>query len=300
MQKWDYECAIIGGGPGGLVSALYLRRFRRACILFNSGRPRASWGPNIQNLIGYDEGVSGRLLLRRLDRQLDQIGGLDRCNSEAYVTRLKTGFQIHSASGLSVYARTVILSTGIEDIHPKVENLIQLREAGLLKYCSICDGFEIRDKQVAVLAQNNYGIQRALFIGHWTHNIIVIIPEKLRLAPQRIREIREIQASVLRCKSIKMEVAEKGQGLWIQANQQRPFLCSVAYVELGCHVKDTAFAALKNLKRTREGYLITTTEQRTSVPGLFAVGDCVNLLGQISVAAGQAAVAATTIHNNLL
>ncbi|MBI3542811.1 MAG: NAD(P)/FAD-dependent oxidoreductase, partial [Deltaproteobacteria bacterium] len=49
-----------------------------------------------------------------------------------------------------------------------------------------------------------------------------------------------------------------------------------------------------------QGFLVTTTEQRTSVGGLFAVGDCVNLLGQISVAAGQAAVAATTIHNDLL
>ncbi|MEO5971678.1 MAG: NAD(P)/FAD-dependent oxidoreductase [Bdellovibrionia bacterium] len=295
-----YDCAIIGGGPGGLVSALYLRRFRRRCILFNSGRPRVSWGPSIRNLIGYYEGIPGRILLNRLNRQLDEVGGLDRCESQARVTRLNPGFQIETSSGQSVRAKTVVLATGIEDVHPEIENLVQLREAGLLKYCSICDGFEMRERAIAVLAKDDYGIQKAMFLENWTRNIKIIIPTDMKLAPQRIREIRKTRAILLRCASIKMEIAGNNEGLWIQVNQKRPFLCSVAYVELGCRVNNEAFASLKKLRKTREGYLVTTTEQRTSIPGLFAVGDCVNLLGQISVASGQAAVAATTIHNDLL
>ena len=73
-----------------------------------------------------------------------------------------------------------------------------------------------------------------------------------------------------------------------------------AYVELGCTVNDSAWGHLRGLRRSPDGFLNTTMEQRTNIPGLFAVGDCVNLLGQISVAAGQAAVAATIIHNDLL
>ncbi len=64
-------------------------------------------------------------------------------------------------------------------------------------------------------------------------------------------------------------------------------------------MNDGAFRDLKGLKRTDEGYLVTGPHQELSVPGLFAVGDCVEGLAQIGVAAGQAAVAATTIHREL-
>ncbi len=198
----------------------------------------------------------------------------------------------------------MILATGIHDVHPKVDNLIDLRRRGLLKYCSICDGYEVRDRPVAVLAQDDFGIQKALFIGHWTPHIRIYVPKDMKLAPQRVREIRALGAKVIRCDTLTMEPIESSTGgspgLCVRADGRKPFACSVAYVELGSRVNDSAFKGLKKLRRSKEGFLITTTEQRTSIPGLFAVGACVNLLGQVSVAAGQAAVAATTIHNDLL
>jgi thioredoxin reductase (NADPH) len=300
-DAWDYDCAVIGGGPGGLVAALYLRRFRRRAVLFNHGRPRAWWGPRIHNLVGYHRGISGKLLLRRLERQLDQVGGLARNESEARVHPVRGGFEVRGASGVVTRARKVVLATGIEDAQPELENLAELRALGLLKYCSICDGYEIREQPIAVLARDDFGIQKALFLACWTRDIRVLVPPSLRLAPQRVREIREARARVMRCTRLRLRPAKGlGGGVWVRADRHRPFLASVAYVELGCRVRDEAFAHLRKLRRTRDGFLVTTTEQRTSVPGLFAVGDCVNLLGQVSVAAGQAAVAATTLHNDLL
>ncbi|MBC7692591.1 MAG: FAD-binding protein [Methylotenera sp.] len=57
---WDFDCAVIGGGPGGLVSALSLKRFRRKVILLNSGKPRAAWIPKAHNLMGFPGGISGK------------------------------------------------------------------------------------------------------------------------------------------------------------------------------------------------------------------------------------------------
>jgi thioredoxin reductase (NADPH) len=169
-----------------------------------------------------------------------------------------------------------------------------------LKYCSICDGFEVREKPVVVLARDDFGIQKALFLACWTKNARILVPKDFRPAPQRIREIREAGMRLLPTEKFSFEPCADGKAILVRADKRKPFVCSVAYVELGCQVNDDAFRDLRGLRRAKSGFLITTQEQRTSIPGLFAVGDCVNLLGQISVAAGQAAVAATTIHNDLL
>jgi thioredoxin reductase (NADPH) len=298
----EVDCAIIGGGPGGLISALYLKRFKRSVVMINSGKPRASWGHKVNNLIGYHEGISGRTLLARITKQLLKVGDVERIEGEAKIMRLRRndGFEVLISTGKTVRARKVILATGIEDEHPKLTNLDRLRKLGLLKYCSICDGYEQRNRPVIVIAKNDSGIEKAFFIANWTKNITVIVPSDFKLAPRRISELKSIHAKMIKCDVLTVTPSQDLKNIWVSADLNPKFLASVAYVELGCKVRDTAFGHLKALRRSKEGFIIATTEQRTSIPGLFAVGDCVNLLGQISVAAGQAAVAATTIHNDLL
>ncbi len=298
-RTWDYDCAVIGGGPGGLVSSLYLKRFKRKVILINQGVPRASWIPKTHNLIGFDQGISGRNLLRRLHRHVDQVG-VDKISCLGEVKRYRDGFQVLLDEKQKLTAKKVILATGIDDVHPTLENVFELRALGLLRYCSICDAYEYQGCPVIALAKDDSGVQKALFIRQWTKDICLVIPKDLNLAPQRIRQLRSVRAKVVRTDVFELEPSRKPPGVWLHVPGKRPIYGRVAYVELGCQVKDTAFGSIKNLRKSKDGFLIATSEQRLSVPGLFAVGDCVNLLGQISVAAGQAAVAATTIHNDLL
>src|SRR5215213_9834998 len=89
----DFECVIIGGGPGGLVSALYLKRFQRSVALVQAGKSRAAWIPRTHNLIGYDRGISGSLLLARLRRQLSKLG-LDEFQTEGKVYPINGHFKI--------------------------------------------------------------------------------------------------------------------------------------------------------------------------------------------------------------
>ena len=72
-----------------------------------------------------------------------------------------------------------------------------------------------------------------------------------------------------------------------------------AYVSLGVKIRDSAFGHLKSLKRTQSGFILVDSLQRTSIAGAYAVGDCVNDLFQVSVAAWHAAIAATDVHNSL-
>jgi len=88
-------------------------------------------------------------------------------------------------------------------------------------------------------------------------------------------------------------------GLRIRLHGKPDLFFKIAYVALGTVVEDSAFGHLAKLKRTREGFLQVSTHQETSIPGLYAVGDCVHGLSQVSVAIGQAAVAACHINNSI-
>lgn len=284
-----------------MVSALYLRRFQRKVVLIHSGKPRAAWIPRTHNLIGYEHGISGAELLQRLRRQVTRLG-LEWVKGEATVNRSADGkiFEIDVDSKKTFRAKTVILAAGVKDYQPQIENLLDLREAGLLRYCSICDAYEFRQKPLCVLAQDEEGIDRALFIHYWSRDVTILLPEGYRLAEKRKRELREAGVRVIFHRRLEMSQARTPKGLHVLINGETCIYFRVAYIELGCSVNDSAFATLQGLARTPDGFLITDSEQRLSIPGMFAVGDCVNQLGQISVAAGQAAIAATTIHNDLL
>lgn len=82
-------------------------------------------------------------------------------------------------------------------------------------------------------------------------------------------------------------------------DQPKPIAVDVAYVALGVDFSEKTIQHLRRLKRTKDGFIVTKSHQETSIPGLYAVGDCVSALAQISVAIGQAALAATRIHNHL-
>lgn len=296
-MKFDFECAVIGGGPGGLVSSLYLARFKRSVVMINAGKPRVAWIPKTRNLSGYPKGISGQNLLRRMHRQISKYP-IELWPAEVQVTKKDDGFIVASAQA-QIRVPKVILATGIEDIQPNVQNLDTLRTRGFLRYCPVCDAYDYRNQRLTVLAQDDDGLQRALFLRRFTAHLRVVIPPDLNLGPQRIRSLKLAQVKVSQGILSGIEIARGRKGVWITLPDQRPIFSDAIYVELGSRVREFSFSKLKKLRRTKDGFLITTQEQRTSIPGLYAVGDCVNLLGQISVAAGQAAVATTTIHDEL-
>src|SRR3712207_4288284 len=67
------DCAVIGGGPGGLTAAIYLARFNRNVLVFDAGKPRACWSPWNRNYPGFPEGISGAELVARFKQQAEEF-----------------------------------------------------------------------------------------------------------------------------------------------------------------------------------------------------------------------------------
>lgn len=291
-----FECAVIGGGPGGLLATLYLRRYKRSVLLVQHGEPRAKWIPKIRNLVGHTEGLTGPELMQRLQRQAMRMRP-NLVKGEARVERLGRRFLVR-VEGNAFEADKVILATGMEDVQPPFANFAQLRARALLAYCPICDGLEHCDDTVGLLVRDNSGLDKMRFLAKFCPDLHILLTEKFRISAKHRREMEKLGARCYEFPLLGLE-ADGRRALLAHFRGRRPLRLRLAYVELGARVRDEAFRELRGLRKTKQGFLMVSYHQETSIPGLFAVGDCVNALAQVSVAAGQAAIAATRVHNDL-
>ncbi len=137
-----YDCLIVGGGPAGLTAAIYLARYRRRVLVVDSGQSRAAWIPKTHNYPGFEDGISGKALLSKLREQAEEYGA-EFQNAE--VTSLKNegdGFAA-IAEGKTIRAKRVIMATGIVDETPELPGLHEAVYEGALRFCPICDGYEV-------------------------------------------------------------------------------------------------------------------------------------------------------------
>ena len=171
-------------------------------------------------------------------------------------------------------APTVLLATGVVDRMPKVAGLKDAVRRSLVRMCPICDAYEAIDKRIAVLGDGGLAEREAAFLGAYSQQVTVIDAKAARR---------------LSFTETAIEWAEP-------RGPSRTF--DHLYLALGCEPQ-SALATSCGAKRDREGNLVVDLHQMTSVDGLFAAGDVVRGLNQIAVAVGEAAIAATAIHNRL-
>ncbi len=292
-----HDCVIIGGGPAGLTAAIYLARFHLDIALFDSGASRAALIPCTHNHAGFPGGISGKELLARMREQAASFGVRSH---EATVTAIDAHddtFTVRTDS-FAVEARTVLLATGVVNHRPKMDPALHDKAlaAGLLRYCPICDGYEVTDKNVGVIGTGTHGMREALFLRGYTKEVTLIAPEAEHMLDDECAAALD-RAGVSRVDGPCGAYAiENGQFAFDTARGRMAF--DSVYPALGSQIR-SELALAAGARGTDDGCIVTDEHQRTTFPGLFAAGDVVKGLDQISHAMGQAGVAATTIRNEL-
>jgi thioredoxin reductase (NADPH) len=299
MDEPILDCLIVGGGPAGLTAAIYLARFHLDILIVDGGKSRASWIPCTRNVSGFPDGIGGTELLRRMREQAGKYGA--RCESE-FVTKLErdgnTGLFTATWGSGCRQARAVLLATGVTNRRPPMDEKLHddALARGLIRYCPICDGYEVTDKKVGVIGSDHHGVVEALFLRSYTADLTLIAPDKsMRLKAQDQQKLK--QAGIDCVNGPTQAVAISEDFIVVETAEGTHAFDSI-YPALGSDTH-TQLAEQVEARLGADGCIAVDLHQRTSVAGLFAAGDVVIGLDQISHAMGQGGVAATLIRNDL-
>lgn len=291
------DCIIIGAGPAGLTAAIYLARFHLRIRLFDSGSSRAATIPRSHNHAGYPDGVPGLDLLLLMRRQAEGFGAVREEAEVKAIEPVDGGFVVHTTAG-EASARTVLLATGVVNNRPEMPREVHddALARGLLRYCPICDGYEVTDKRVGVIGTGDHGMREALFLRGYTRDVTLIAPGAAHDLDDACRAKLD-EAGIAHLDGPCTPITIDGDTIRVDTPGGPQRFDSI-YPALGSIIR-SELAVAAGAKASADGCLEVDDHQRTSVPGLFAAGDVVKGLDQISHAMGEAGVAATTIRNLL-
>jgi thioredoxin reductase (NADPH) len=181
-------------------------------------------------------------------------------------------------------ARTVLLATGIVDAMPAMPGLEEAIARNVVRLCAVCDGYEASDERIAVYAPVDEAIRHAA------------VPSEAGVpSPECAALARAAGVAVL---APAASLRHDGRCCVFELEDGSRHRFDTVYPVLGGSVQSQLATAL-GAAVDEEGALRVDAHLQTTVDGLYAIGDVVSALNQISVAVGHAAIAATAVHNRL-
>jgi thioredoxin reductase (NADPH) len=293
----NVDCLVIGAGPAGLTAAVYIARFRRSLAVIDNGQSRAALIPRSHNCPGYPDGIAGTELLGRLRTQAERYGVQVR---QALVERLEAagGGFVADLGGEKIFARKVLIATGIVDKEPEMKGLKEAIHEGCIRLCPICDAYDVIDRKLGVYGPPNTAWGHAVWLRTYSRDIDFLVPngsdppdrEAVQgLAAGGVTLVQEPVVEIFMTEALRAAART-------QSGKVREY--DVIYPSLGARPR-SQLAARLGAKLSEAGEVVVDNHQHTTVPGLYAAGDVVDALNQISVGMGQAAIAATDMHNAL-
>jgi thioredoxin reductase (NADPH) len=295
MHLDRHDCIIVGAGAAGLCAATYLARFKRDVLVLDAGGSRMRRIPLALNVPGWPDGVSGEELHPAMVRQATRYGALLESDRIERIERKEHGFAVQGAR--SYRAHTVLIATGARLVEPAIAGLERGLQQGLIRYCPICDGFETQGKRVAVFARQAGAIEEALFLRSFADDVSYLCEtaEATLSATDRARAaaggIAVVDAPVRA-----ITLTDTAARVAFDDGHADEF--DIIYPCLGCSPQSVLLQEL-GCALSETGGVKTDLHQRTNVSGVYAAGDVMEGLDQIASAWGQAAIAATAIHNDL-
>ena len=289
------DALIIGGGPAGLMAAIYLARYRREVLLIDEGASRAALIPESHNYPGF-KGIAGPALLARLREQASLYGApLERGRVISLHHRSDGGF-VARWSGGEILVRTALVATGLVDETPNIAGMNPAEvHGGRVRFCPICDGNEALDRRIGVYGSSDEAAKKALFLRTYSRDVTLFETGEKPIPAETLKSLGD--AGIRRAgRPVRVDCSADATRVIDTAGAATDL--DVLYPALGCHVRSQLATAIGAVC-TAEGNLKVDSHQETTVGCLYAAGDVVSDLHQITVGMGHAAVAATAIHNRL-
>ncbi|MBI4797630.1 MAG: thioredoxin-disulfide reductase [Desulfarculus sp.] len=290
------DLVIVGAGPAGLTAGLYAARARLDTLLLERLSPggqvlNTHW---VENWPGDVAGVSGFDLADRFRDHALKFG-LEIKSSEVRGLKLEGGLKVLDTDYGPVGAKALILATGASPRKLGVPGEAELAGRGV-SYCGTCDGPFFRDKVVVAFGGGNTAAEEAAFLTKFAKKVYLVHRrDELRACKVLCERVRANPLIEVLWSHVPLAIEGTG-GVEsvllkdLKSGQERRLIAEGAFVFVGTN-PNTGFLK-DSLPLDPEGFIVTDLNMQTSLPGVFAAGDCrASILRQIVVAAGDGAVA---------
>jgi thioredoxin reductase len=294
-----YDCIVIGAGPAGLSASLFLARYLRRTLTFHHNSPRNEYAHGIHGFLGH-HGIRPNELLARGRDEVTSHGGLiieacvntvERVSSERF--RVSVGTEPRAFE-----ARRLLLATGLRDLTPDCPGFREFYGSSV-HHCPDCDGYEVKDKRVAVLVRGNNPVAFTTNLLTWTRHL-TLLTDQTELSDHDRTRLARLDVPV-RTEAVAALEGDKstGQLQRVLFGDGEPLECDALFFNLGTELATNFHETLGCRLDPECGLVWVDQTRQTSVEGVYAAGDITPNSQLAVVAAAEGAMAAIHIHRSL-
>ncbi|WP_234320524.1 NAD(P)/FAD-dependent oxidoreductase [Streptomyces sp. SBT349] len=294
-QEYAYDVVVVGGGPAGLNAALVLGRARRRVAVVDAGEPRNAPAAHLHGFLSRD-GMPPAELLAVGRAEVARYGVEVFEGRVTHVERADPGLVVSLAQGPSLRARHVLVATGLRDELPPVPGARERWGLDVM-HCPYCHGYEVRDAPLGVLGTHPLSVHHALLVRQWSADV-VFFPHTFALTDEdgerlAAREIGVAEGEVARL------VVEDDRLRGVELAGGRVVRRDAVFLAPRMVPNDALLTGL-GCEKDGNGAVVTDPAGRTSVPGVWAVGNAADPFAALITAASAGAGAAFALNHDLV
>ncbi|MEV7660687.1 NAD(P)/FAD-dependent oxidoreductase [Paenarthrobacter sp. NPDC089316] len=303
-----YQVVVIGGGAAGLSAAVTLGRALRSVLVIDAGEPRNAPAAGVHGFLSRD-GINPRELLEK-GRQEAVAYGVDVVNGVAVAARstaaeedgAELSFEVDLADGQTVKAQRLLITTGLIDVLPDIGGIKERWGRDVL-HCPYCHGWEVRNKAIGILG-SPVALHQTLLFRQWSPNITLFLNDVVEPTEEEWEQLAARSIRVLEGKVRSLEVHDDAlRGVVLASGTVIPVEAAVTGARLEARsavVESLGVPVVEHPMGVGRHIEVNPMGGATSVPGVWAAGNVVDLMGQVMASAASGVMAGAAINAHLV
>lgn len=290
------EVIVVGGGIAGLSAAIYLGRAQRDTLVIDSGDSMAKWEPDVENYLGFPDGVAGEKLLTNGQRQAKRYE-VKFANDEIKSVSVRRSIFTLEGRKKTYRTKRLLLATGIFHLPPEIPGVKECLGHSMF-FCKDCDGCRVRGKRIAIIGSNNEAVEYALGMLHYSACVIIATNGKRpRWDRRHAAWLEEYEIPIARKRICEVEHRQRKIRALGFTNGES-IKIDYLFTTRG-DLFHNKLAKQLRARIDRDGEIVVDLCLQTNVRGLYAAGCVTPANCQMIIAAGQGATAAQAINRDL-